>query len=420
MAAAAPAFPTLRRRKSAAERRAQYVRAEARTIGRFLKAIQGVSDHRGNEPTRLCTALVDALNRVHNECDPGVSDTCDKFDENNIENDTEVQEECSALAAMASTVVAAPTTASASIAVTSPTTASAAIAAIAPTAATASVQVSAAATPVFAIPVGVTGVTVVPPASVTAPTADVDPPLATPRLKVGDIVIKHGRRLLVRSVGRVTFLGMFWTVDEHEDPMVYSDGRWDILDGLAAIEDDKPLPVAWARFLLTARPERTECISGSVELEVGDASEEAGNSKEGEKDDVDGLTVQRSATFCTAATQTLARMPPTRSTGTQSVGRCVLGTRVVVADSAYCKKHGLCGLGTVVDDIFDDDGLFLGVRFDCAGDSIREVLAHRARLAGAGLNVGCRETHGKPTGDEKLDEDSSSSCSSSSSSDDEI
>jgi hypothetical protein len=153
-----------------------------------------------------------------------------------------------------------------------------------------------------------------------------------------------------------------------------------------------------------------------------------------EEDGVEQFAVQPQASFSTVASQTLSCSPPTRSTGTvtsklrhasegtQSVGRCVLGTRVVVADSAYCKKRALSGVGTVVDEIFDDDGLFLGVRFDGAGDSIREVVAHRVRLTGAGLSTGYRETHpGKSTDDEQLDDDSSSSsCSTSSSSDAEV
>jgi len=41
---------------------------------------------------------------------------------------------------------------------------------------------------------------------------------------------------------------MYWTVNEDEDPMVFDNGGWNALDGLAAACGDEPLPAAWVRF----------------------------------------------------------------------------------------------------------------------------------------------------------------------------
>ena len=50
-----------RRKKSAAERRAQRSRAEARVVGRLLAAFSDLSHHRGSAPTRLGRAFAAAL-----------------------------------------------------------------------------------------------------------------------------------------------------------------------------------------------------------------------------------------------------------------------------------------------------------------------------------------------------------------------
>jgi hypothetical protein len=77
-------------------------------------------------------------------------------------------------------------------------------------------------------------------------------------LRVGDIVVKHAQRLLVRSVGYSTFDGLFWTVDETEDPLVYTHGHWNVLDDLVAVDAAGPLPEAWVRFLEMVRPVHAE------------------------------------------------------------------------------------------------------------------------------------------------------------------
>ena len=54
-----------RRKKSASERRAQQVRANARVLGRIMNTCVSLLEHRGCEPTAAHTAIVDALSRSH-------------------------------------------------------------------------------------------------------------------------------------------------------------------------------------------------------------------------------------------------------------------------------------------------------------------------------------------------------------------
>ena len=80
---------------------------------------------------------------------------------------------------------------------------------------------------------------------------DVDSRNCDPRppLRSGDVVVQPcGERVLIRSVGRNTYIGLFWAVRESEDPAVWTDGGWTILDGLAAEVLPAHLPDAWSRF----------------------------------------------------------------------------------------------------------------------------------------------------------------------------
>lgn len=63
-----------RRRKTAAERREQRVRAEARLVARLLGAFSGVAAHRGNAHTRLGRALAAALQAPGGRGPPGPAD----------------------------------------------------------------------------------------------------------------------------------------------------------------------------------------------------------------------------------------------------------------------------------------------------------------------------------------------------------
>ena len=58
---ASSAVEKKRPNRSAAERRAQRSRAEARIIGHILKANAAVSTHRGSAPTRLMNAVASYL-----------------------------------------------------------------------------------------------------------------------------------------------------------------------------------------------------------------------------------------------------------------------------------------------------------------------------------------------------------------------
>lgn len=53
-----------RRKKTAAERREQKLRSEARTIERLIKEMHSLSTHRGCQPTHLGIALAEALSRT--------------------------------------------------------------------------------------------------------------------------------------------------------------------------------------------------------------------------------------------------------------------------------------------------------------------------------------------------------------------
>eukprot|EP00959_Pyramimonas_sp_CCMP1952_P015004 317861-Pyramimonas_sp.AAC.1 len=58
----ADAAPKRRRpNRSAAARRAQYLRAEARVTAHLLRALDALSEHRGVQPSRLAGALAAAL-----------------------------------------------------------------------------------------------------------------------------------------------------------------------------------------------------------------------------------------------------------------------------------------------------------------------------------------------------------------------
>ena len=66
-AVAAGAYSTrpqlLKRRKTAAERRAQYLRAEARMMSRLLSGFEAVVTHSGNQLSKLASAVHEALGR---------------------------------------------------------------------------------------------------------------------------------------------------------------------------------------------------------------------------------------------------------------------------------------------------------------------------------------------------------------------